>query len=184
MILQRQYCSQPSIPKVENWWPLTFEQTQQAGLLLGCSCYTHWRVLIACLTGMPVLGNKPGVHSDTVFLWSGCGGCNRAGRTDRSEGSVCLLESLLVKIGATRMLTAAHGIASIHAFLYVSASWASSGKLPSIMDAVSHGIEGMACIQLSLPKNRWSLSIPSFRKRYKVGPQQADSSTLIVKDAF
>lgn len=81
------------------------------------------------------------------------------------------------------MLTAAHGIASIHAFLYVSASWASSGKLPSIMDAVSHGIEGMACIRLSLP-NRWSLSILNFRKRYKVGPQQADSSTLIVKDSF
>lgn len=81
------------------------------------------------------------------------------------------------------MLTAAPGIASIHAFLYVSASWVSSGKLPSIMDAVSHGTEGMACIWLSL-LNRWSLSILNLRKRYKVGPEQTDPYTLIVKDSF
>lgn len=80
------------------------------------------------------------------------------------------------------MLTAAHGIASIHAFVYVSASWVSSGKLPSIMDAISHGIEGMACIRLILP-NRWSLSILNFRKRNRVEPQQTNPDTLIIKDS-
>lgn len=117
---------------------------------------------------MPVLGNKAGVHSDTVVLRFGCGGCGRAGSTDRSGGSVCLLEPELVKRGATRMLAAAHSIASIQALLCVSASQVSSGKLPSIADAVSQGTEGMACIWLSLP-NGWSLSTLNLRKRYKVG---------------
>lgn len=81
---------------------------------------------------------------------------------------MCLLESELAKRGATRMLAAAHSIASIQALLRVSASQVSSGKLPSIADAVSQGTEGMACIWLSLP-NGWSLSTLNLRKRYKVG---------------